>query len=231
MYESIKGWDSLILKREKTFLFILLILNLREAVDDIKFIGNSDILFQFLNQKIMLHFPKYETIIDLRVFRGFIFTYLNLRSRDIMHKLTPKEISNIAFRNKSIPQKLSIEDLEGWSWEIKDANLSPWESTAIINLVSLFSKVSIINSQINIVRNLDFMTFLNFDRARTSQLFIDQCSFSMKEFSEVTNSEASLGHKFILNEYGWNYNSYWLFFILKQCKLLEKNNSLGHSLL
>ena len=65
------------------------------------------------------------------------------------------------------------------------------------------------------------MIFLNFDCSRVSQLFIEQSSFSMKDVDDISNSKNVERNNFILNKYDWNHDSYWLFYLLWQCKLLE----------
>ena len=221
MYEMIKEWNKLILRRNRRYLYTFLIINLREAIDDIEFNSNSDILFKFLNQTITVSLPKYEQTIDLKRIKEFIIIYVSLRGRNILNSLTPSEISELVFRNCNYSKKLNVEDLEGCSWVLSDANLTPWETTIVLNVASLLSKVSIINSQLSLVRHRAFMIFLNFDCSRVSQLFIEQSSFSMKDVDDISNSKNVERNNFILNKYDWNHDSYWLFYLLWQCKLLE----------
>ena len=131
------------------------------------------------------------------------------------------EMKKIVFGDLVIPHPIKIEDLGGWSLEIKDVNLSPWETTILFSIASLWDKVSIKNTRLTIIKNRKFSIFVNFWHARISHLYLEGIHFKLLYESELNAQKIKPDSKILLNEYKWDPNSYWLFYILRQWGLLK----------
>ena len=118
------------------------------------------------------------------------------------YNLNPEEIEEIAFGSIPTPEtNLPIEDLEGFSWEIRDSKLSTWEGTIILNMASLLSKVSIINSKWTLIRHRPLMSFLNFSNSRLTHLVLENIDFNILEYSKTSGLKNGEEYNYILNEY------------------------------
>ena len=131
------------------------------------------------------------------------------------------KMKEINFGDFVIPHPIKIEDLGGWSIDIKDINLSPWETTIFLSIASLWDKVSIKNTWFTIIKNRKFSIFVNFWHARISHLYLEGIEFKLLYESDLNTQKIKQESKIILNEYKWDPNSYWLFYILKQWGLLK----------
>ena len=134
--------------------------------------------------------------------------------------MNSEEIFERVFKTYKTPLPLSSLNMSGWSWEIKESNLSPWDFTAILNLTGLLNKVSIINSKVTVIRNRMFYNFLEHVNTNLKVLIIENVEFFITNNIISPDQNEEFNINFLLNLYNINLKSYLLYYILDKTKLL-----------
>ena len=186
----------------------------------IEVLNNNQIQLGFITHKFSIQFPDYNNIDTSEWVQRLIVLYLKWKAYDMLYPMNSEDIFRLVFKNDKTLPPLNESNLNEISWEIKDSQLSPWESTIILNLVGLVNKVSIVNSKIEIIRNRMYYNFLKSFHHRTKILIIDNVDFWQINANEYICESEREKIKFIINLYNINFESYWLYYFLVQTKLL-----------
>ena len=123
-------------------------------------LNNNQFQSNFLTHKFTIQFPVYNIDTSEWVKR-FIVLYLKWKTYDMLHPMNSKDTFRFVFKNDKTLPLLNDSNLNEISREINDSQLSPWGSAIELNLVGLVSKLSIINSRIEIIRNRMYYNFSN----------------------------------------------------------------------
>ena len=216
IFELIKWWDILLLKRKKKMLYSTYLSDLREMMNKMLYRRKNGVLLNLMDHELLIRPLKDSRNINLDTIKGFILTYINLRMISFIYSLTPVEVQHYAFREINMPSSLLLSELEDYTWDIKDEHFSPCETTILFNLFCLLSSISITNSTISF--NYPFISFLSFSVTQIKYLYIDW--ISIKWVGRMNENRE------MVKEYGYDWKAYWLFWILKQCNLLSSLNEI-----
>ena len=189
-------------------------------LNNFKIIDRNRIQLNFLFHKIVIQLPKKNKVSLTDWTNRFVSAYLKLRRGAMIYPMNSEEIFGRVFKANKTPLSLSYLNMSGWSWEIKESNLSPWDFTAIINLTGLLNKLSITNSKVIVIRNRMFYNFLEHLNTNLKVLIIENVEFFLTNniISQVQKEEFDIN--FLLNLYNINLKSYLLCYILDKTKLL-----------
>ena len=185
----------------------------------IEVLNNHQIQLNFITHKFTIQFLD-NNIDTSEWVQRLIVLYLKWKAYDILYPMNWEDIFRLVFKKEKILPPLNESNLNEISWEIKDSQLSPWESTIILNLVGLVNKVSIVNSKIEIIWNRMYYNFLKSFHLRIKVLIIDNAHFWQINENEFISESEREKIKFIINLYNINFESYWLYYFLVQTKLL-----------
>ena len=158
-------------------------------------------------------------IFKISIERNATEHYLKTSTYNISSSL--KEIEQLINGNDNLWNSLSLEEIKEWSCKIENENLSSWETIILLNLSSLMSKMSIIKWKLTLIRHSSLFIFLDFSSPKISKLHLEEVNFELLNMDENINSYEDWRYKLILKEKNWNLNSYCLFCILKNWKLLS----------
>ena len=186
----------------------------------IEVLNNNQIQLNFITHKFTIQFPDYFNIDASEWVQRLIVLYLKWKAYDMLYPMNSEDIFRLVFKKEKALSPLNESNLNDISWEIKGSQLSPWESTIILNLVGLVSKVSIVNSKIEIIGNRMYYNFLKSFHHRTRILIIDNVDFWQINANKYISESEREKIKFIINLYNINFESYWLYYFLVQTKLL-----------
>ena len=152
---------------------------------------------------ILVNLPKYKLRFSETNFREFVLTYLTFRCESMINYLSKDDIIDYAFGVVPIIKPLDITSLEGFSWQIKDDNLTWGETIFILNIISLFTKVSITNTKFTLIRHRSFMKFLNFYRINLAYLYLENINFNITDKSDLYNLNNQTEVQFLFINTTW----------------------------
>ena len=152
---------------------------------------------------ILVNLPKYKLRFSETNFREFVLTYLTFRCESMINYLSKDDIIDYAFGVVPIIKPLDITSLEGFSWQIKDDNLTWSETIFILNIISLFTKVSITNTKFTLIRHRSFMKFLNFYRINLAYLYLENIDFKITNKSDLYNLNNQTEVQFLFINATW----------------------------
>ena len=204
------------LKLQEDILF-----NLRQAAENIEEIDDRRINIYYMSQKLEICLSDNDAKIKISDWvKKIIIRYAELRTFIPSISLNPEEINNHNKEHENLEGSF-LNDYGNWSWLVRDAQLSAFQTTTLFHFITTFKQVTLIDSKFTVSGDTLLNDNLKYDNSNIEQLIIENTIFLSANDKEFLSQKDEGQYSFMAYRDELNISSYCLFYILIHMNLLS----------